>query len=85
LQIIPGNYYGDGDKRARLTEFFNDAVGGIPPYFEDYSVIICDPDDAECESNCYAIDAAVAFGGSGAVWVALASAALTSAFLIAIV
>jgi hypothetical protein len=38
--------------------FFNDPIGGLPPYFEDFSVEICDPEDADCMANCYQMDSA---------------------------
>mmetsp|Transcript_2938 Transcript_2938/g.4454 ORF Transcript_2938/g.4454 Transcript_2938/m.4454 type:complete len:226 (+) Transcript_2938:77-754(+) len=57
--IIPSNYYAPGGTtRDRLLEFFNDEVGGIPPYFEDYHVEICEESDDECNANCYEISGA---------------------------
>ena len=40
----------------RMELFFNDPSGGMPPYFEDFEIEICDPEDDECMSNCYQYD-----------------------------
>lgn len=52
---IPSLYYSD-DPDERIEMFFNDPTTGLPPYFEDFSVEVCDPEDEECMANCYQID-----------------------------
>jgi hypothetical protein len=61
--------------------FFNDPIGGLPPYFEDFSVEICDPDDQDCMENCYQMDSAPALRLSF-TWFLLSLIITTLSFLI---
>jgi hypothetical protein len=81
IQAIPSIQY-SSEPIERMNLFFNDPTGGIPPYFEDFTVEICDPDDNDCMSNCYQIDSGHTVKLSLSILVLSISIPLISFFLL---
>lgn len=52
---MPSVYYAGNN---RTLNFLNDRNGGTPPYFEGYTVAICDSADSNCLQSCFDMSSA---------------------------
>lgn len=68
---MPSLQYPGDTPLARGTLFINDPTGGAIPYFEDWTVEVCDAEDDECLARCFDIS-----GGGRSILVSKASTAI---------
>jgi hypothetical protein len=57
--VVPSLQYPGDTPLERGTLFVSDPTGGAIPYFEDYTVEVCNKTDVDCMARCFDMSSSV--------------------------